>query len=522
MSEPAPCDDSVPAPEAFGVPRARAVTAAAVKHARPILGFALAIAALVGCAEAADDSRRAIVEGAMARADLQLLRTRPAHVAGKYGRMARYLYDYYRGSVPVFQADFENGELPASRTAYALDDLLVLSTGDAHPENFGLLLAADGTLALEPNDFDSADRYPYHWDLRRLGTGLVLGAWLARPDDDRAELGARVAGAAARGYADEIARQASRYDRFRIDSPGDVPHFADLFRRGNRDLAARAELSELTQVRDGVRRIFRGAPSSSEPEEVLLDLPPDAVAALEDTLRRASLPTSRPPEYFAVKDAARQLGSGVASWARVRVLVLVEGPTTDLDDDVLLEVKELIDSAARGWIPPRRYHDDVAARIRETSRVLWARADGEALWGTSEWLGMRVQVRLESEAHKTLRVDRFEEELAELDALEALARALGALLARMHATPLREEAAPAARIARRIADDLDGFVADHAAGSVAYAAQVEADFASWVATVCADPTLGVRRLETDVPGIEVQRLLADPIPVRRGFCSEEP
>lgn len=498
-----------------------AVTAATVRDVLRAFVCATLLGGTGACAEPAEDSRAALIQGAMVRAELPLLRTRPDHVAGKYARMARSLYDFYRGTVPVFRADFDNGELDASRTRFAIDDLLVLSTGDAHPENFGLLLAGDGTLAVEPNDFDSADRYPYHWDLRRLGTGLVLGAWLARPEDDRNALGTQVAAAAARGYAQEIQRQASGYDRFRVDVAGDVPHFADLFRRGTRDLAARAELSELTQVRDGVRRILRGAPSSSEPEEVLLDLPPDAVAALEDTLRRANLPSPRPPQFFAVKDAVRQLGSGVASWPRVRVLVLVEGPTTDLEDDVLLEVKELIDSGAGGWIPPRRHHDDVAMRIQQTSRALWSRPDGEALWGTSDWLGLQVQVRLESEAHKTLRIDRFEDELAEVDALEALAARLGELLARMHATPLREEANPAARIAGRIADDLEGFVTDHAAGSVGYAARVELDFVTWRRLVCAEPILGARRLETDVPSVEVLRLLADPVPVERDFCSEE-
>lgn len=483
--------------------------------------WACACFVLLSCAEASSDARGAQIVSAMVRADLTLLRTRPAHVAGKYARMARGLYDYYRGSVSVFQADFENGELPASRTEYAIDDLLVLSTGDAHPENFGLLLAGDGTLAVEPNDFDSADRYPYHWDLRRLGVGLVLGAWLARPDDDRAVLGERLSGAAARGYAEEIRRQASGYDRFRVDEPGDVPHFADLFRRGNRDLRSRAELGELTQLRDGFRRIVRGAPSSSDPEEVFLDLPPEAIASLQETLWRASVSSAPPREFFTVKDAIRQLGSGVASWARVRALVLVEGPTPDPSDDVLLEVKELVDSAARGWLPPRRYHDDVAARIRETSQALWARADGEALWGTSTWLGMQVQVRLESEAQKTLRVDRFEDELAEPESLEALATRLGALLARLHATPLSERPLPAARIAARIGDDLEGFVADHAAGSVAYAAQVEVDFALFGEAVCVEPTLGARRLETDVPTAEVRRVLGEPVAVRRDFCSEE-
>lgn len=59
-----------------------------------------------------------------------------------------------------------------------------------------------------------------------------------------------------------------------------------------------------------------------------------------------------PPSFFQIEDAARELGSGVASFPRVRVLVLVRGPTASPDDDVILpEIKELGGAWGLGHTP---------------------------------------------------------------------------------------------------------------------------------------------------------------------------
>src|SRR5690606_31602050 len=91
------------------------------------------------------------------------------------------------------------------------------------------------------------------------------------------------------------------------------------------------------------------------------------------------------------------------------------------------------DSGARGWLGVGVSADDVGSRVLSAARQLWSRRDAEPLWGVSTFVGLPVQIKHESEALKTFRTSRFDGNLGEAEALAALARLLGALLARMHA-----------------------------------------------------------------------------------------
>ena len=455
-------------------------------------------AALLGCGPSLDD-RGVAIANAMTQADAPALRDRPALVAGKYNHMARSLYNFYRGAVPVYRADFRDGRTEASRTAF-VSYALPWSTGDAHPENFGLLLAGDGTLALEPNDLDAVDRYPYHWDLRRLVTGMVLGARLSNEGDEAARAlvvasEREIAEATARAYADAIIGYADGAPLERIVDRGDVPLLVDLFRRGNRDLVARAELGDRTMLIDGVRRFRRGVLDDAEPENTQADLDIDVLATIPSLLARAapSMPVPLAPDELTLLDAVREFGAGVASWPRVRMVALVRGRTDDPGDDLLIQIKELGDSGADGFLPPGRFADDVPHRVR-LGRALWSRPDGDARWTSSEWLGMPVSVRTESEAQKTIRVARLVDEAGTPEAIVALGRVLGRLLARLHVTSVDHGPSAAPLLAAMVRGREDAFAADHASHAVALADQVERDFESFRdALRVLGPTLGLRR-----------------------------
>ncbi|MEM9863853.1 MAG: DUF2252 family protein [Myxococcota bacterium] len=490
---------------------------------------AAAVAAL-GCAETGD-SRAAFVRTQIARADQSLIRQRRDLVAGKYARMARTLYDYYRGSVPVFAADFANGAEAASATT-ARSAPLVLTTGDAHPENFGLLLGADGVLALEPNDFDSADQYPFTWDLRRLATGLVLGVRRSAGEAPTGEAHASdaltdaVVRTMVANYVQAVAAHADGAPRRRFErefvfalagqNGGSLAIFEDLFSRGDRDVLGRRAIRNATELTPEGRRILRGV-DPEDPEHLYQDLPPSTFAELPATLAAYRRTLLDPPEvaYFTVLDAARELGSGVASWPRIRAQVLLRGPTDGDQDDVLVEVKELTDSAALGWLLPQRYYGSVGERILSTSRALWAVPSAERLWGVSSWVGLPVQLRLEEDGQKTIRTRRFEGDRAEPAALEALARVLGQLLARMHATPpdlQRAGDGQNAAAAIRDAVDVPDFDADEARFAIAYAGRVESDFLLWQRLVVSGEALELPSAEEDRASAAQRALFGTPAP----------
>jgi uncharacterized protein (DUF2252 family) len=483
---------------------------------KALLSASLACALLVGCSDGAVDPRTAEITSVLARADEPLIRARPELVAGKYARMAADRYSFFRGIVPLSLHDFRADAFGPS--AFALDGPLAPSVGDPHPENFGLLRAADGSLALEPNDFDGADMAPYLWDVRRLCTGMALAAHLANPDDAEvqkktAAAAREIARAAAQGYAEAIQALAKGAPRERVDGPGRDEILKDLFGRGNRDFVAQSELSDLTVVEGGKRHLKRGILDPEEPTQWLGELPADARAALPEAIRkyRETLIAPPPAAFFELIDAAREYGSGVASWPRVRVLLLVRGPTDDPHDDVVLELKELADSGLGGWYLPGIAFDSVQDRVRDMSRAVWARPDAAPLWGTTSWMGLPCQIKAEYGGQKTVRTSRFKGKRGTPEAIEAFARKVGGLIARVHASRVARQEWAAPAIAAVVGRDPAGFAEEQAEVADRWAAQVLVDaglFGEALGEL--GPRLGVPFDAIDTPPPDLQALYGDP------------
>jgi uncharacterized protein (DUF2252 family) len=455
-----------------------------VSVARPVVTSALLLAlAGVGsaCSGGDDDVRAAEVANVITRADEPLLRTRPDLAARKYATMATSTFTFFRGSFPLFLHDSRED---ATFSASDYDArVFPFSLGDAHPENLGTLLAADGTLGLEANDFDAGDRWPWLWEVRRLAAGSAIAAAESNPADPEARqiaCAARldVARAVARGYVDAVRAFAKGEPPARLVEDEGSAHFADLIERATEDLESRAELAELTIVESGVRRLVRKGIDDDDPEQELVDADPLVIDAIPATLRawREGLPNVIASGHTIVKDIARELGSGIASRPRARFKVLVEGPTLDLDDDVVLEIKEIGDSFSPGFVEPGVDTDGTTAQRAVTvARIGWGIPEADYLWGSSTLLGLPVQVRAEREAHKTLRVARLEEELGTPDALVDLGAHLGALLARIHARSDERLPGTSGAIADAIGADDAAFVEETAAHAIAAADRTDAD-----------------------------------------------
>lgn len=370
----------------------------------------------------------------------------------------------------MFRHDVADAAL--GRSEFALDAPLVHALGDPHVENFGVLQAADGTLAIEPNDFDAADLGPYLLDVRRLGASLVLAATLANAQNESARAAAasirrEVAFDMARAYVEGL-EGSLRGDAANDLSGGAIA--ADLLARATKDAASRDELTELTVLEGTQRTLKRGVVSPGDADE-LVDVPPWLSRELPALLLRLRSTLVSPPDasFFQVLDAARRYGSGVASLPRVRLLVLLRGASDAPPDDVLVELKEIFESTTGAVVPPARRFGSVANRIVESSRAAWRRPDADPLWTAGEALGFTWQMRTESEAHKNLRVARLEGALGTPEALRALARLQGGLLARVHAAPTREEVAPASRLRAHLAGREAAFAEEQASVSVLFA-----------------------------------------------------
>ena len=482
---------------------------------------AAGVSTFVACDDASEDAREDEIAGVIAAADLAVIRTRPALAAGKYTRMSTTPLAFTRGSLPLYRNDARSGTSQISTSRFALEVPLVPSIGDPHVENFGVLRASDDTLAIEPNDFDAADRAPYLWDVRRLVSSMALGALVANDDDPAARAvtaaAARdVARATAAGYRAAIERAASGAPPERVTAataPRSVI-LADVFTRSDRDQAIRRDLTDLTDLTGSVRRLKRGVVDPTDTQNVYAELPPGTLASLPGAIAewRRTLLAPPPEADLVLLDAVRVMGGGVSSWPRVRIVLLVRGPTDAPDDDVLLELKELADSGIAGLYPPGVHHDDVGLRILETSREAWARPDASPLWGVTHWVGLPCQIRVETQGQKNIRVSRMVGARGAPAALVELGTVLGGILGRVHSSG-REGTTGARAVYARIVTDPEGFLDEQADVGVAYATQTVADHERFRRALHRRGlALGVPRDPTDAPRPDFAAILGTPPP----------
>lgn len=470
-------------------------------RAHPLPVLLLTLAALVGCDAPADDPRVAWLQSTLVEDNRILLERSPDAVADKFRKMASRPYYFFRGSMAVFVGDA--GRPGATPTRFASGPASrVLLLGDPHPENLGSYRPSSGGLVFEYNDFDGATYGPFHQDVRRLGLGFAVA--LLEAGAGPAVIGSIVEAAAA-GYVAGIGSLAAGAPPIEVtdrDPGGEI--VADLLRRAARDGDAREALDEYTVVERGVRSMFFG--DVERPTDGLINDRVEPVDAEEAALVRglvadypATLLTARPAGFFAIKGISRRRGAGVSSYPLRRYYVLVEGETAGLDDDRLLELKEVLDPTR---VPALHLRDRAFSgngqRVVEAQRRLHARPECDPLLGWAAAPPLQVRVRERTKYQKGVDVARIVERLDErrwtLDDVAQLADVAGRLLARSHArAETLDGVVGLGPIAAALADDGAGFVAETRAAVLAELPRFEADYAAFVALLAEEgPWLGYR------------------------------
>src|SRR5207237_6518628 len=83
----------------------------------------------------------------------------------KYARMCASPFGFLRGAAALMAHDLSTTPSTGWR---------VQACGDAHLANFGAFATPERELVFDANDFDETTRGPWEWDLKRLGTSVVL------------------------------------------------------------------------------------------------------------------------------------------------------------------------------------------------------------------------------------------------------------------------------------------------------------------------------------------------------------
>ena len=344
-------------------------------RALALLGLLL----LAGCARAqalemdhSETLRRALLDH-----DRAALARDPTLVAGKYARMARTKFAFFRGTAWLHRPE-------PSRFAAE-----VAVIGDPHPENVGTFLLADRVRAIEFNDFDLAGYGPFTEDLRRLAVGLWIVADMADlKHKQRVKLVEDMVG----GYLAELEGLA----------------------QGKPPLALRADAlsGDLEEILAAPDSEAKEEPASKEDEALARAV----LAAYPRTLL-----VERPAAQFRLKSVSRR-HAGVSSFAVLRLLATVEGPTAAPSDDWTLELKESIGPAAQ---------------IVTIQRQFQERPDVDPLLGWAAVGGREFRVRQLLPGQRRLDAERLAKQVKSPNwgkkDLKDLGHALGRLLARGHA-----------------------------------------------------------------------------------------
>ena len=467
-------------------------------------------------ADGALGARADVVIGSITSGDFDIIRERPALAASKYALMASDAFAFFRGSLALFLRDWNDPEQPLQATQFSVEDARPFGIGDPHPENFGVLRSPVGVFRVEPNDFDTADRLPYLWDVRRFAVGMCLAARLANPSDAavRAATGAQdrtIARAAVASYADTLTALAAGGPRPVIEDGGGNAILDDLFARSLTDWEKREELGRLSKTDGGVRQLVRGTPDAMEPEQTTRELPSRARLGVAPSIA-SYLPTlPAPPAVTDIVplDAVQVFGQGIGSLPRLRALVLTRGPSTDTADDIILEIKELPPQGSLP-LPDATSFPSPQVRVLAALAAGWTEPGADPLWGAGTWSGLPAQFRSEAAGHKTLRVSRLDGALGTPAAIEGMGVALARLIARMHAAPVRG-ASVAGPISATLAADLEGFADEQADVALAYCNQVLSDWDLFKqALLLLGPTLGVMG-DSALAATPDLRVLYDPL-----------
>ncbi|SDN96612.1 Uncharacterized conserved protein, DUF2252 family [Klenkia soli] len=337
--------------------------------------------------------------------------TRAADAQAKFDEMARSTYSFFRGSCLLFYRDMvgEDGWMPT-----------VLTLGDVHPGNFGVMPNADDVPVFGVNDFDEAFYAPFTWDLKRGVVGFLLGAeedgGLSASKQDR------VVRAFLDGYVDATHRYAGELD-VTAGQMGlaDAPPIVRAVLQRSADRSRSRWLAK--KYLDEAGRGFR----ASTKLEPLTSRVPEFQAAVHRYVEVNELVPPARAGQMRVKDVCARHGQGVASLGLQRYYVLVEGPAGDATDDLVLEFKQARRSALRGLVPPSEFElVGEAERVSHAQRVQLV--GGDAFFGAVDLDGTSFMVR-ERSPYKD------EVELTELSAAgwREYAHTCGAVLAQAHA-----------------------------------------------------------------------------------------
>jgi uncharacterized protein (DUF2252 family) len=298
----------------------------------------------------------------------------PGELATKMNKMALGAFSFYRGTAHLYYQDTKNTVTwPASWYTNTITNGVWLE-GDMHMQNMGGLRDANGNAVFDTNDFDEGYWGSYTWDLRRMAVAILLAAEEnGIASADRQSL--------VKNFVDSYATQVAAFKgndnelTYRLTSTDTNGVVKDTIQAA--DGKSRSSLlAKYTAVSGGKRAFLTIAGSLQPVNSATLSAINTAMTGYVNSIAAAKRKSA---SYYALKAAASRLGSGTGSLGRYRYYALIEGPTSDTSDDVILEMKQETESAvtiaAPGKMPAWTYDSHNGERVAKSIKAMLNNTD---------------------------------------------------------------------------------------------------------------------------------------------------
>lgn len=328
----------------------------------------------------------------------------------KFDTLASNLFSFFRGTSLLFHRDMvgEDDRMPT-----------VLVLGDVHPANFGVMPNADNVPIFGVNDFDDVIYGPFSWDIKRGATGFMLAA--QQEGGHGTKMQRKIVAKFVKGYHEGMTFYAKHGDgtirHMRPDnSPKVIRKLFDKSGKSRRDWLRDRYLNENGL---GFRANYELTPISTRTEEFQGYINQLVEANGLDSKGRAGTLT--------VKDVCMRHGQGTASLGLPRYYCLLEGPSRDASDDLIIEFKRARASALEGLVPANDFDaGDQGDRIAHGQSVHLA--SGDVFYGAVEIDGESFMSRERAPFRNDIDLDDLSRK-----SWKKYARACGLALAQAHA-----------------------------------------------------------------------------------------
>jgi len=387
----------------------------------------------------------------------------------RYDRMKVSPFTFLRGAAAVMAQDLANAPVSGIR---------VQSCGDCHLANLGSYASPEGVPVFDINDFDETLDAPFEWDIKRLGTSLVLSGQESglSPKASR-----QLVKTMSLAYTQQMARLAGMTPLQvwvdRIDLMAAISDFEDP--------KVKAKAEKLLSDRLDAAKGYFGLVSSDKSGPSLKEKPPLVMRLpdQEETIRLAFARyiATQPPERaillkrYNLRDVIfKVVGIGsVGTFCAIGLFATADGET------MLLQIKEAQTSVLEAGAPPSPFKNQ-GERVVTGQRIMQAVSDTFLGWKHSNasiggdtpdmaGAGRQFYVR----RVKDSRLAAIGADVAQ-EGLEDYARLCGRTLARAHA-----RSGNASMISGYLGKGA-GFADAMAEFSEAYAQQTEKDWKNFV------------------------------------------